>query len=166
MNQDSPIVEISNQQTRVVDEEPLIRLACTIFQAHHWRQGEVSIAIVDDPEMRRLNNRYLDHDYETDVLSFVLDADPEQGLLNGQLIVSADTAASNAEEFGSTLQEELMLYVAHGSLHLVGLEDQDELSAAEMRQAERAYLERFGIRPRWEESSEAWKRGGSSGEES
>ena len=141
----------------VVEEDPLIRLARLIFETYEFRQGEVSVAIVDDSEMRELNNRYLAHDYETDVLSFVLDVDPDLGLLNGQLVVSADTAAANAAEFGSTLQEELMLYVAHGALHLVGLDDTEESSRAQMRAREREFLARFQIRPRWDSPVDGWK---------
>ena len=110
-----------------------------------------SIAIVDDPAMRKLNKQYLDHDYETDVLSFVLQYDDELGELQGQLIVSTDTAATMASEVGGTMQQELLLYVVHGTLHLVGYDDKAPDDAREMRDAERRYLESVGLTHRWNE---------------
>ena len=149
MTQSSLIVEIANQQSLEFDENSLIAIALRIAEDYGFTAGELSIAIVDDPSMRELNREYLEHDYETDVLSFPLDIDRESGNLNGQLIVSADTAAREADELGVSLQTELMLYVTHGTLHLVGFDDTDPASRLEMRSAEQEYLELFGHQPKW-----------------
>ncbi len=154
MPDNKPTVEISNQQLLDFDEEPLIAVVHAILDDYGFARGEISIAVVDDQAMRELNRQYLDHDYETDVLSFVLDLDPDQGLLNGQLIVSADTAAREAAELGVPLQSELMLYVTHGTLHLVGFDDQDPASVLEMRSMEQEFLAAFDIVPRWDASEE------------
>ena len=104
--------------------------------------------------MRDLNKQYLDHDYETDVLSFVLQHDDQTGELEGQLIVSTDTAEKMASELGGTMEQELLLYVVHGTLHLVGYNDKDPADAQEMRDAERRYLESVGLTHRWSDDSE------------
>ena len=114
-----------------------------ILADYGFMTAEVSIAVVDDPTMRELNNRYLQHDYETDVLSFVLDCEPDDGILNGQLIVSSDTAKRFAEQLKISLDAELLLYVVHGSLHLVGFDDKTDEAASEMRAAEKEYLAKF-----------------------
>jgi probable rRNA maturation factor len=120
-----------------------------ILRDYHVESAEVSIAIVDDVSMRDLNRQYLDHDYETDVLSFLLEETDDS--LTGQLIISTDTAARVAEELGIEMQQELLLYVIHGMLHLVGLDDTDVDSAEEMRSAEREYLARMGLSHCWPE---------------
>lgn len=147
-------IEIADQQSHPVDSEPLISVVNSILNDHQIQRSEISIAIVDDPTIRQLNKQYLDHDYETDVLSFVLGHDDETGELEGQLIVSTDTAARLAEEVGGTMEQELLLYVVHGTLHLVGYNDKDPSDACEMRDAEKRYLESFGLTHRWVEEPE------------
>jgi probable rRNA maturation factor len=136
-------IEIADQQNLEVDTLPLVDIASSILNDHGFTDGELSIALVDDPTIRKLNCEYLNHDWETDVISFVLEQ--EESSLTGQLIVSTDTANRVAEELKSTFQAELALYVAHGTLHLVGLDDLDESAAKEMRAAEKKYLQQFSI---------------------
>ena len=146
-------IEIADQQSKPVDGEPLISIVKTILTDHQIQRSEISIAIVDDAAIRHLNKQYLDHDYETDVLSFVLQYDDQTGELEGQLIVSTDTAEKLASEVGGTMEQELLLYVVHGTLHLVGYNDKDPSDAQEMRDAERRYLESVGLTHRWSEVS-------------
>lgn len=142
-------IEIADEQSQPIDSDPLIAVVQQILNDHAISKSEISIAIVDDPTIRQLNKQYLEHDYETDVISFVLDRDEEIGLLNGQLIVSTDTAARLAQEVGGTSQDELLLYVVHGTLHLVGYDDKTESDALAMRAEEKKYLEGMGIPHRW-----------------
>lgn len=142
-------IEIANQQCRPFSADPLVTVVAMIFRDYHIESAELSIAVVDDPSMREMNRQYLDHDYETDVLSFVLEED--ENSLIGQLVVSTDTAARVAEELGVEMEQELLLYVIHGTLHLVGLDDTEADSAAEMRAAEREYLARMGVSHCWPE---------------
>ena len=142
------IVEIADQQSLEFDSAPLISAVHAIADDHDIKIAEVSIAVVDDPAIRVLNRQYLDHDYETDVISFVLDWNENDSRLLGQLIVSTDTATSLAAEIGGTMQDELLLYVIHGMLHLVGYDDKQPALAAEMREAEKVYLNRLGVEHR------------------
>jgi probable rRNA maturation factor len=112
------------------------------------RSGEISVAIVDDRRMQELNRQYLDHDYPTDVLSFVLEHDPTAGSLEGEIVVSAEYAAREAERYGWTAGDELLLYVIHGCLHLVGHDDQTPQGRTAMRAAETKHLASFGLKHR------------------
>ncbi|MEM7453405.1 MAG: rRNA maturation RNase YbeY [Planctomycetota bacterium] len=150
----SLIIEVANRQSREFDEARIVNTVRSIIEDHRFTQGEVSVAIVDDPEMRQLNRQYLDHDYETDVLSFVMDADDEAGLLNGQLILSFDTAVREADELGIEPFDELLLYAVHGTLHLVGYRDKEPAAAAEMRSAEKEYLAAAGVEHVWPDDEE------------
>lgn len=143
LNADTLQIEIADQQRLEVDSETLVKISSVILKDYGFSRGELSIALVDDPTIRDLNRKYLDHDWETDVISFVLEQHEDR--LIGQLIVSTDTATRIAGELNSTFDEEMALYVAHGTLHLVGFDDLDEESAIEMRAAERDYLARFSI---------------------
>lgn len=116
-----------------------------IMADHGYSDGEVSLAIVDDPTIHTLNREHLQHDYATDVLSFVLDRSDTS--IDGEVIVSCDTATKNAPEYGWTAQDELLLYFIHGCLHLVGYDDHNDEDRATMRVGEAKYLALAGIAP-------------------
>jgi probable rRNA maturation factor len=138
------LVFIADQQsTLVIDQPRLVAAVRSVLAESSFRSATVSVAVVDDPTIHALNRQFLQHDYPTDVLSFVLEDDGRQ--LQGELIVSADTAARNAVDYGWSTADELLLYLVHGSLHLVGHRDQEPAEIAAMRQAEAAHLKQLGI---------------------
>ena len=115
-------IAITNRQNNLSINADLLANACRkILAGDGHAAAAISLAVVDDAEMHDLNRAHLDHDYPTDVLSFPL-SDPGAPLA-GEVIVSADTAIKNAGEYGNLAEEELLLYVVHGLLHLVGLCD-------------------------------------------
>lgn len=147
-------VPIANEQTALpIDEARLRQAVRMILEEASIGDAEVSLAVVDDPTIHALNRRYLDHDHATDVLSFVLER--SEAFLEGQIIVSADTARSEAARFGWSPAEELLLYVIHGALHLVGYDDHAHDDREAMRAKERTCLAHFGLEPHWNEASEA-----------
>ena len=133
-------VDINVMHEAAVDDALLSRVTREILRDHNISRGAISIAIVDDPTIRRLNVQYLQHDYETDVLSFVLECDADSGLLEGEIIASLDTATNVAAELNAKPSDELLLYIIHGMLHLVGYGDKNEADKLEMRAAERKYM--------------------------
>jgi probable rRNA maturation factor len=139
------------QDKHSIDEQRLIAAAQSVIADAGIVDGEISIAVVSDEQMHDLNRRYLDHDYPTDVLSFVLDQ--EDGRLEGEIVVSADYAAREAERFGWSLDDELTLYVIHGSLHLVGYDDQTPEAKRLMREQEVKFLRHFGLEPRFDDGA-------------
>src|SRR5262249_36340354 len=106
--------------------------------------AEVSLAFVDNPTIHRLNQRYLQHDEPTDVLSFPL-SEPNARRLAGELVIGAEVALAQARERGHDVQAELALYVIHGLLHLCGHDDKTPDGAAAMRERERHYLRELGL---------------------
>lgn len=148
-----PIVEIANEQTACTIDESLMRRAILeILAGEGVVRGQISVALVDDPTIHEINRRHLQHDYPTDVISFVLEC--EDGYLDGEVVASADTACCVAGELGWPAESELLLYVVHGTLHLVGYDDQSDEDRKEMRIRERLYLARFGLVPPWQEPQE------------
>lgn len=143
------VVAVANEQERhPVDANRLKKAVREIVTEAGYRAGEISIAVVDDEQMHLLNRKYLDHDYPTDVLSFVLE--DEEARLEGEVIVSADYAAREAAQYGWSAADELLLYVIHGTLHLVGHDDLTLDAKREMRAAEREQLAKFGLTPRYD----------------
>jgi len=94
----------------------------------------LSIVLVGDAEMARLNLRYHDIPGTTDILTF------DYGEGQGELIISAERAVAQARQFRSTAARELALYVVHGILHLRGYDDRTPAQQRRMRAAERRLL--------------------------
>ena len=135
-------IEISNQQSALtINEEQLKEIVRDVIGGETRVDATISLAIVDDPTIHTLNRQYLEHDYVTDVLSFVLEENP----LVGEVIASADTAVRNSHDFGWSPDEELILYFVHGALHLVGYDDHSKSEKQAMQQRETYYLSRHGI---------------------
>jgi probable rRNA maturation factor len=91
---------------------------------------DLSILVCDDSFIRGLNRQYRDRDEETDVLSFeqgdkYRGPDGEERMLAGDIVISLDALARNAEEFGISRDEELRRLVVHGILHLSGMDHED-----------------------------------------
>lgn len=122
-------VLIRNLQALPVDEQLLVRAAREATRVGlsapdaptDSSPDAISIAIVDDRRIAQLNRSYLGREGTTDVIAFEAEDEPDSS--SGEVIVSADTAARQAEEYGHSLQRELALLVAHGVLHVLGYED-------------------------------------------
>lgn len=137
-------LSLANQQSaHAVNEGRLLDAARRVLTDSKFASATISLAVVDDPTIQKLNRKFLNHDWPTDVLSFVLDA--SESHLNGEVVLSADTAATTAAEGGWQPADEQLLYVIHGMMHLVGLDDQSEAEAGRMRAAERYYLRECGV---------------------
>lgn len=141
-------IELNNEQTtHKIDKKRLIKAAQAILKGEGVTSASISLAVVDDPTIHDLNRRFLQHDYPTDVLSFVLDRTDDH--LEGEVIVSADTAAELSAEYDWSPTDELLLYVIHGMLHLVGFDDKSPTKRRAMRAKEREYLAHFDLEPHY-----------------
>ena len=142
-------VDIANEHSFPLDEKRLKKAVRAVLKDAKISRGEISIAIVNDKQMHELNRRHLNHDYPTDVLSFLLEND--KGRVSGEIIASSDYAAREAKIYDWAAEDEILLYVIHGSLHLVGYDDLDPKSKKKMRTAEKYYLGQFGLTPTYDE---------------
>ncbi|MBN1345238.1 MAG: rRNA maturation RNase YbeY [Phycisphaerae bacterium] len=153
---DSPYCIETNRHVDVpdVDDARIHRVVSHVLVAEDCRAAEISVAVLDAEGIRDLNARYLGHDDETDVLAFDLSDDydgsgrgEEAGSvprLTGQVIVNADLARCRAAERGIEASAELMLYVVHGCLHLLGYDDHGDEPAARMHRREDELLQALG----------------------
>lgn len=125
------IVTVANRQrahkVNVARLKKLARSTGLAFQ-------NLSIVLVNDAEMARLNLRYHDTRGTTDVLTF------DYGDGHGELIICVDRAVAHARQFRTLPSRELALYVVHGVLHLRGYDDMKPAARRRMRVAERRLL--------------------------
>jgi probable rRNA maturation factor len=108
------MIHLTNEQKRVpIPAAKVRRLAAQILG-----KKNLSVAFVTNAAIRKINRRFLKHDFATDVISFPLGTD-----LVGELVISAEYAVSEAAKRKIPVEEELLRYVAHGILHLLGYDD-------------------------------------------
>lgn len=117
------VLATNTQTTHKVDLRRLKKQARDILQHLELEDCELSILLAGDAEIHELNRQYRNKDRPTDVLSFPQDEDAlnEKGqTLLGDVAISVETAARQAAEHHLTLEEELILLLIHGILHLMG----------------------------------------------
>lgn len=108
--------------------------------------SELSLSIVGDRSIREINRLYLGKDRPTNVISFSM-REGEFGDLNptlGDVVISADTAAREAEEGGISFDERFCFLLLHGILHLCGY-DHERSGEAEAERMERTEQKIFGL---------------------
>jgi len=102
------------------------------------KPGIISYVFCSDEFLADINNRFLNRDYYTDVISFDY---TENGVISGDIMISVDRVKENAVEMGVAYTEELKRIMVHGLLHLIGYEDSTAESKAIMSNREDLYLD-------------------------
>jgi probable rRNA maturation factor len=108
------LIHITNEQSKVAIPAAKVRR----LSAQILGKKSLSVAFVTNAAIRKINRRFLNHDFATDVISFPLGTD-----LLGELVISAEYAVAEAAKRKIPVEEELLRYVAHGVLHLLGYDD-------------------------------------------
>jgi probable rRNA maturation factor len=97
----------------------------------------LSLVLIDRHRCRRINERFLGHRFETDVLSFPLEPRPR---LEGEVYVNLDRAATQARRYEVTFGNEVARLAVHGTLHLLGYDDHRPADTRRMKAAEERYV--------------------------
>ena len=103
---------------------------------------EVSFIFCDDEYLLEINQKYLDHDTYTDIISF---DNCVGNILAGDIFISTERVAENSLEYGVDFEEELRRVLAHGILHFCGYNDKSDRESAEMRRKEEEKMRMFHV---------------------
>ena len=148
--QDRDIVIVITKKFKDIDISPLkikkiAKAVCNRFARHEPQDTryEISIAIVDDNEIRELNRQFLNSKAATDCLSFDL-SDNEKRSKIFDLAVNGEMAVRQANLRGHSCEAELALYITHGLLHNLGFDDSAQNQARKMHETEDKILQEFG----------------------
>jgi len=145
------LLEILDVQEELAIDLEKIRTVCEkILDDCGITSGKMNVVLVDSDTIRQYNRDFLQHDYPTDTISFPIENRRSEGHLEGEVLVCTEIAKDRAKEFGWTAEEELLLYVVHGMLHLAGFDDATPEQQTIMQEKEREYLATLGIQvPKW-----------------
>ena len=145
------MIPVTNRQRRVrVVADQVRTVVKAVFAAEGGgREPSVSVALVNDATIREVNRAHLGHDWATDAIAFDYGLDetaPDD--VQGEVVVSGETAQREAEERGKDPVHELLLYVAHGTLHLLGWDDETPAARGAMNRRATAILRSAGFAER------------------
>ncbi|SCG83611.1 hypothetical protein DW1_2044 [Proteiniborus sp. DW1] len=146
-------VVIDNSQEKIIIDDTVkelierVVLECLKLENKGF-DYEISVTFVDDEEIRELNKEYRAVDKATDVLSFPLEENefdiPGDTLL-GDIVISAETAKRQSEEYGHSLEREIAYLTAHSMFHLLGYDHMNEDEKLVMRDKEKKVMMTLGI---------------------
>lgn len=116
------MIEVLSQNVEkpALDWEKVGRWIVEVARRHGRRTGALTYIFCDDARILEVNKEFLNHDYFTDIITF---DDTTGRLIRGDIFISLDTVASNAETVGTTYDDELMRVIIHGILHLCCIND-------------------------------------------
>ncbi len=137
-------------------------IAATLTR-HKVNRAQISFALVDDARIASINESFLHHEGPTDVITFDLRDEtpaqsdeasnssdknaPSHGDMDGEIVISVETALRESGQRGHSLEAEVALYAVHGTLHLLGYDDQTEEESERMHAMENVILSTLGIGP-------------------
>lgn len=133
-------------------EEAVTLAAEKVAELYGLQNAEVSVTLTDDAHIHELNKTYRGVDRPTDVLSFALteseepevEGGPETEIL-GDLVLSVERVAAQAEEYGHSLRREAAFLTVHGMLHLLGYDHIEDEDREEMEAEQRTVMDALGI---------------------
>lgn len=110
----------------------------TVAGSEVKKLGYINIIFCSDNYILDVNQRYLQHDYFTDIITFDY---CEGDVLSGDLFISVDSVRENSLFYGTEFENELNRVIVHGLLHLIGYDDHTDDDVKTMREKENYYLE-------------------------
>jgi probable rRNA maturation factor len=131
----------NRQDARSVDMRLLRRVINGLLSDLQTKDFDLTIRLVGESEMSRLNETRLRHAGSTDVITF--DYGETNGLLTGEIFICIHEALTHARRFRSTWQEELVRYIIHGVLHLRGHDDLRPVARRRMKREEGRLLKKL-----------------------
>ena len=122
---------------RIQDEATVSKWISNLIEEENYKEGEINYIFCSDDYLHKINVDFLNHDTLTDVISFDYSVGKE---LHGDIYISIERVADNAEDYKVLFLEELHRVMIHGVLHLCGYKDKSIEEEKQMRMLENKYL--------------------------
>lgn len=135
------IMEITDDNIIAIE-----KAVSTVLEAENAKGDfEVSVSFVTNEEIRELNRDYRNIDSETDVLSFPMDDDFNGTIILGDIVLSTQRIIEQANEFGHSLEREMLYLTVHSMLHLLGYDHITNSEKEEMRTREKEIMKELHL---------------------
>ena len=144
---------INRQRTRKADARRLREITLLLLDGLQITSAEFGVNLVADAEMTHVNQTFLQHEGSTDVITFdhsehssSLQTPDPRPQLHGELFICVDEAIRQARRFRTTWQAELVRYIVHGVLHLLGHDDHRAVDRRKMKREENRLVRQLARR--------------------
>jgi len=131
------MIEVNNLTINQIDREFLKKVAKIVLIGENKKELELSIVLVGQARIRRLNKKYRKKNQVTDVLSFLYDN-------SGEIVICLQEVKKNAKNFQSAFKKELARVLIHGILHLLGYDHKKSEKAGEEEKQEHYLRKIYG----------------------
>jgi probable rRNA maturation factor len=129
----------ADRTLNISDKTKLKGFIGEIFRLEGKTLDDLNYVFCSDDYLLDINQRFLQHDYYTDIITFDL-SDPESGAISGEVYVSIDRIKDNAKVNSVSFSTEALRVIFHGALHLCGYLDKKKSEIKQMRDKEEYYL--------------------------
>ena len=123
-------------------DQKFVQWLLDVAQAENKTICKLTYIFCSDEYLLDINNKYLGHDFYTDIITFPYKEGHE---IESDLFISVDRVRENAVEFNVTFDNELKRVMIHGLLHLMGYGDKSEDQISLMREKEEYYIAKFDL---------------------
>lgn len=113
-----------------------VKLINDVFSLENSICNNMNLFFCGDDKIIEYNRKYLNHDYETDVITFRY----QDETVDSDMIISVDTVKRNAGKYGTDFMSEMYRVIIHGALHVCDYDDKDKAGKIKMRKKENKYL--------------------------
>jgi rRNA maturation RNase YbeY len=124
------------------DEGAFEQWISSVIISEDKKEGDLNYIFCNDEYLLEINEKYLDHDTLTDIISFDYSVGNE---LHGDIFISEERVRENAADFNVTFENELLRVMAHGILHFCGYKDKTDNDSLLMRQKENEKIHMFHV---------------------
>ena len=139
-----PVEFIYNTDYSIQDEKRHSSWVESVIISENFVLGDVVFAFFDDEEMKKINEKFLNKDYYTDVICF---NDSKDTQVNGNIAISVDRVKDNAQKYGSESHNEMLRVMAHGLLHCMNYRDNNKSGKIIMEKKESEKIKMFHVEP-------------------
>ena len=134
---------VYNTDFELSNKEQVSDWVLRVVNSKGYKLGNIVYAFFNDEDLKKLNIKFLNHDYYTDVISFDETADQ---VVSGNIAISVDRVKENATQIGVDFEEELRRVMIHGVLHFIGFNDKTSSEKKEIREQESLALSMFHVK--------------------
>jgi len=124
-----------------VDKKLIHSLVKELSKELQFNIKGIQINFISSSEIMEINNKYLNHNYSTDIITF--DYSESKKKLESEIYISYEDAFSNSKKYGVTFMDEIMRLVIHGFLHLLGYNDRSHKEKSVMKRLENKLLIKY-----------------------
>ena len=126
----------NNSSFKYLPKSKIIRALKNLLNKEGVSESLINVYYLDDNEIHRINNEFLNHNYPTDVITFPLEESP----LEADIVIGVGVAKTQAKEYNVSLTNEIARLAIHGCLHILGYNDKSPKEKELMTKLENKYL--------------------------